>query len=501
MSKSTKPAIPKTDVVLMGAGIMSATLGTILKELNPTIEIHIFERMDRAGLESSDAWHNAGTGHAAFCELNYTPQKQDGSIDISKAVKISEAFEISREFWSYLVEKNYITNPADFITRVPHISLVWGQDNVDFLRKRYGLMNSSPLFTNMTYSENHDEISEWAPIVMRGRTKKQPVTATRMQIGTDVNFGTLTRSMIDHLGKKQGVTIHYGSECLDLDPDGKGGWDVFVKDITTGEKKKVNTRFAFIGAGGATLHLLKRAEIKERNGYGGFPVSGLWLKCLNEELINKHYAKVYGKASVGSPPMSVPHVDTRFIDGKRQLLFGPFAGFSTKFLKNGSLMDLPNSIKLDNLMPMIFAGIKNVPLTRYLIEQLRLTPEDRHAALREYVPFTKQVDWELMEAGQRVQVIKKDKKQGGVLEFGTELVVSEDGTVAALLGASPGASTAVAMMLDLIQKCFHKEIKSEAWQAKLKELAPSYNQSISKDATLVEATRQRTGARLGLDKN
>jgi malate dehydrogenase (quinone) len=314
-----------------------------------------------------------------------------------------------------------------------------------------------------------------------------------MQIGTDVNFGALTRSMIDHLGRKSGVTIHYSSECLDLDPDGKGGWDVFVKDITTGEKKTVNTRFAFIGAGGATLHLLKRAEIKERNGYGGFPVSGLWLKCLNEELINKHYAKVYG--------MSVPHVDTRFIDGKRQLLFGPFAGFSTKFLKNGSLMDLPNSIKLDNLMPMIFAGIKNVPLTRYLIEQLRLTPEDRHAALREYVPFTKQVDWELMEAGQRVQVIKKDKKQGGVLEFGTELVVSEDGTVAALLGASPGASTAVAMMLDLIQKCFHRDIKSEAWQAKLKELAPSYNQSISKDATLVESTRKRTATVLGLDKN
>jgi malate dehydrogenase (quinone) len=497
----TKSSILKTDVVLMGAGIMSATLGTILKELNPNIDIHIFERMDRAGLESSDAWHNAGTGHAAFCELNYTPQKPDGSVDIAKAIKISEAFEVSREFWSYLVERNYVSNPSEFITQVPHISLVWGQDNVDFLRKRYGLMHISPLFSNMIYSESHDEISEWAPIVMRGRTKKQPVAATKMQIGTDVNFGSLTRSMIDHLGKKQGVTIHYGSECRDLDPDGKGGWDVFIKDVATGKKKTVNTRFAFIGAGGATLHLLKRAEIKERNGYGGFPVSGLWLKCLNEELINKHHAKVYGKASVGSPPMSVPHVDTRFIDGKKQLLFGPFAGFSTKFLKNGSLMDLPNSIKLDNLMPMIFAGIKNVPLTRYLIEQLRLTPEDRHAALREYVPFTKQVDWELMEAGQRVQVIKKDKKQGGVLEFGTELVVSEDGTVAALLGASPGASTAVAMMLDLIQKCFPKEIKSEAWQAKLKELAPSYNQIISKDAKLVEATRKRTTTVLGLDKN
>lgn len=493
-----QPSIPKTDVVLMGAGIMSATLGMILKELDPALTIHIFERLDRAGMESSDAWHNAGTGHAAFCELNYTPQKSDGAVECSKAFKIGEAFEVSREFWAYLVERKYLTNPAAFISRVPHMSLVWGEANVDFLRKRYASMSTCPLFGDMAYSESHDHISEWAPIVMRGRTKKQPVAATRMEMGTDVNFGALTRGMIDHLQKMPGVTIHYNTECLDLDPDGKKGWDVFVRDLITNEKKTVNTRFAFIGAGGATLHLLKRAEIKERKGYGGFPVSGLWLKCHNEELINKHHAKVYGKASVGSPPMSVPHVDTRVIDGKKELLFGPFAGFSTKFLKNGSLMDLPNSIKLDNLMPMIFAGIRNVPLTRYLIQQLKLTPEDRHAALREYVPFTKQVDWELMEAGQRVQVIKRDKKQGGVLEFGTELVVSEDGTVAALLGASPGASTAVAMMLELIQRCFKKQSQSEAWQAKVKEMTPSFGDTISKVERKVEETRSRTNKILRL---
>lgn len=493
-----KENIPKVDVVLMGAGIMSATLGMILKELDPNLTISIFERLDRAGMESSDAWHNAGTGHAAFCELNYTPQKADGAAECSKAFKIAEAYEVSREFWSYLVEKKYLADPTTFISKVPHMSLVWGETNVDFLRKRYAAMNSCPLFTDMAYSENHDHIAEWAPIVMRGRTKKQPVAATRMEMGTDVNFGALTRGMIEQLSKMPGVTINYHSECLDLDPDGKKGWDVFVRDLSTGEKKTVNTRFAFIGAGGATLHLLKRAEIKERKGYGGFPVSGLWLKCHNEELINKHHAKVYGKASVGSPPMSVPHVDTRIIDGKKELLFGPFAGFSTKFLKNGSLMDLPSSIKLDNLMPMIFAGIKNVPLTRYLIQQLRLTPEDRHAALREYVPFTKQSDWELMEAGQRVQVIKRDKKQGGVLEFGTELVVSEDGTVAALLGASPGASTAVAMMLELIQRCFKKQVQSEAWQSRLKAMAPSFGISISKNEKLVQESRNRTRKTLQL---
>jgi malate dehydrogenase (quinone) len=498
MTHTPKPLVPKTDVVLMGAGIMSATLGVILKELNPEITIQIFERLDEAGTESSDAWNNAGTGHSAFCELNYTPQKADGSVDVSKAMKIAESFEVSKEFWSYLVENNYFNNPADFISQVPHLSLVWGKENVEYLKKRYDLMSVNPLFKDMIYTEDRDLMMEWAPLVMRGRKKSQPVAATRMEIGTDVNFGELTRGMINKLEKMPGVTIHYNTQVRDLDPDGKGGWDVFIRDLTTGKKKEVNTKFAFIGAGGATLHLLKRAEIKERKGYGGFPVSGLWLKCLNEELIAKHHAKVYGKASVGAPPMSVPHIDTRMINGKRELLFGPFAGFSTKFLKKGSLMDLPNSIRPDNALPMIFAGLKNIPLTKYLIEQVRQTPEERLQALREYVPFTKLEDWELKEAGQRVQVIKKDEEKGGVLEFGTEVVVSEDGTVAALLGASPGASTAAAVMLDILQKCFKKECESGEWKEKLSKMVPSFGQSISKSEEKVLATRARTGKILGL---
>lgn len=498
MTHVPKPLVPKTEVVLMGAGIMSATLGVILKELNPEITIQIFERLDEAGTESSDAWNNAGTGHSAFCELNYTPQKEDGSVDVTKAMKIAESFEVSKEFWSYLVENNYFTNPTDFISQVPHLSLVWGKENVEYLKKRYDLMSANPLFKDMIYTEDRDLMMEWAPLVMRGRKKSQPVAATRMEIGTDVNFGELTRGMINKLEKMPGVTIHYNTQVRDLDPDGKGGWDVFIRDLTTGKKKEVNTKFAFIGAGGATLHLLKRAEIKERKGYGGFPVSGLWLKCLNEELIAKHHAKVYGKASVGAPPMSVPHIDTRMINGKRELLFGPFAGFSTKFLKKGSLMDLPNSIRPDNALPMIFAGLKNIPLTKYLIEQVRQTPEERLAALREYVPFTKLEDWELKEAGQRVQVIKKDEEKGGVLEFGTEVVVSEDGTVAALLGASPGASTAAAVMLDILQKCFKKECESDAWKEKLSKMVPSFGQSISKSEEKVLATRARTGKILGL---
>jgi malate dehydrogenase (quinone) len=491
MTKSILPLVEKTDVVLMGAGIMSATLGMILKELDPNITIQVFERLDEAGTESSDAWNNAGTGHAAFCELNYTPEK-NGAVDISKAMKISEQYEISREFWAYLVDKKYVGDPSEFISSVPHMSFVWGDTNVSFLKNRFQAMQGSPLFKDMKWSENRSEIEQWAPIVMRGRDNKQPIAATRMDMGTDVDFGSLTRKLFTKLKSMPGVTIHYNVECLDLDPDGKGGWDVFVRNLLNEEKGKVNTRFCFIGAGGATLHLLKRAEIKERNGYGGFPVSGLWLKCLNDDLIKDHQAKVYGKATVGAPPMSVPHIDTRVINGKKELLFGPFAGFSTKFLKNGSLLDLPSSIRPDNALPMIFAGLKNVKLTKYLIGQLRLDAEDRIEELKQYVPSARLKDWELKVAGQRVQVIKKDKKEGGVLEFGTEVVVSEDGTVAALLGASPGASTAAAIMFGLLPKCFKKQSTTDAWRNKIKEMAPSFGESLSQNEKLVQQTRERT---------
>ncbi len=500
MSTAIRPLVKKTDVVLMGAGIMSATLAIILKELSPEITIQIFERLDRAGLESSDAWNNAGTGHSAFCELNYTPENADGSIDISKAIKIAESFEASKELWTYLVQNKYLPDPSEFISSVPHISFVWGEDNVNYLKKRYDALQASPLFKEMAYTDDRELISQWVPLVMKGRDENQKVAATRMDLGTDVNFGTLTRSLFSQLEKMPGITVHYNYQALDLDPDGKGGWDVFAKSHLTDEKNKVNTKFVFIGAGGATLHLLQRAEINERKGYGGFPVSGLWLKCLNEDLIKQHHAKVYGKASVGSPPMSVPHIDTRIIDGKRELLFGPFAGFSTKFLKNGSLLDLPESIHIDNAIAMIFAGLHNLPLTKYLIEQVRQTPEQRLAALEEYVPITKLADWELKHAGQRVQVIKKDKREGGILEFGTEVVVSEDGTVAALLGASPGASTAASIMLGLLPRCFKKEIKSDLWQSKLKKMVPSFGQSLSQNVKLLNDTRLRTGKVLKLGK-
>ncbi|MBS1486104.1 MAG: malate dehydrogenase (quinone) [Bacteroidetes bacterium] len=498
MSKAVRPLVPETDIVLIGAGIMSATLGIMLKELNPNFTIQIFERLDKPGLESSDAWNNAGTGHSAFCELNYTPPQADGTVDVTKALKICESFELSKEFWSHLVENKYLSDPSAFISRVPHMSFVWGDENVNFLRTRQKQLQTSALFSEMAFSDDPLQIGKWAPLVMEGRAK-EPVAATRMEMGTDVNFGELTRSIFRQLEKMPGVVVHYDVETLDIDPHQKGGWDVIVRNLLNEEKKHCRAaQFVFLGAGGATLNLLKKAEIEERKGYGGFPVSGLWLKCNNEEQIQKHFAKVYGKARVGSPPMSVPHIDTRHINGKKELLFGPFAGFSTKFLKEGSRFDLAKSIKPDNFLPMISAGIHNLPLTKYLIDQVRLSHEDRMNALREYVPRAQSEEWELKEAGQRVQVIKKDHGMHGVLEFGTEAVVSADGSVAALLGASPGASTAAAIMFGILPRCFKKECNTPAWKNKMKEMAPSFGMSLATDAAALQASRQRTTKALNL---
>lgn len=489
----------KTDVILIGAGIMSATLGVLLKELVPQIKIQVFERLDVAAAESSEAWNNAGTGHSAFCELNYTPQNDDGSIDTKKAVKIAEAFEISKQFWSYLIRQKLIDVPGKFISRIPHISFVWGDDNVEFLQKRYAALQQCHLFKGMEYSEDHHQLNEWMPLIMTGRNRNEKLAATRMEIGTDVNFGSLTRCMFNSLQKKDGVTVHFNHTVRNLYRDKEGRWIVKVKERSTGEKKKVSAKFVFIGAGGGSLRLLEKSDIPEGKGYGGFPVSGQWLKCTNPEIIEAHHAKVYGKAAVGSPPMSVPHLDTRIIAGKKALLFGPYAGFSTKFLKEGSYFDLFKSIQADNILPMIAAGLDNIPLTKYLINQVRQSPEDRLDALRDFIPNARMEDWELEVAGQRVQVIKKDREQIGVLEFGTEVIASGDGSIAALLGASPGASTAVSIMLDLLQQCFGDVVNSPDSKAKLKQIIPSYGQSIAKDATLLNQIRSMTSEVLGLE--
>lgn len=498
MSNNSKISNSKVDVVLIGAGIMSATLGVMLKELQPDLTIEIFERLDVIAAESSDAMNNAGTGHSAFCELNYTPQRPDGSIEIKKAIQIAEQFEISKEFWAFLIESGYISSPKNFITKVPHLSFVWGDTNVEYLKKRQQALVKHHFFKDMLYSEDAAQLKSWIPLIMDGREAGQKVSGTYMDIGTDVNFGELTRVLFKKLTQQPGVNLYTNHDVADLKRDADGGWQIKVHNKAEGSTRKLNTKFVFVGAGGGALPLLQKSGIPESDGFGGFPVSGQWLVCNNPEVIKQHNAKVYGKASVGSPPMSVPHLDTRTVNGKKELLFGPYAGFSTRFLKKGSLLDLFKSIKFNNLRPLLSVGLHEMALTRYLISQVMQSPADRLKALQEYYPGAKQEDWKLDFAGQRVQIIKKDEKLGGKLEFGTEVVTSADGSISALLGASPGASTSVPIMVHLIQKCFPKQAKSAAWQAKFKQMIPSFGQSLPDNEALADATRARTSKVLEL---
>lgn len=499
-TKSPPPSADKpVDVVLVGAGVMSATLGTMLKELQPDLTMQMFERLDSVSAESSDAMNNAGTGHSGFAELNYTPEMPDGHVDTKKAVDINEQFEISKQFWAYQVNKGYLGDPRTFINNVPHMAFVWGDDNISFLRKRYAALQKENLFKGMIYTEDQEQLRQWIPLVMNGRDKNQKVAATRMEIGTDVNYGTLTRSMVKHLTDSHGMTLALRHQVEDIKRGTDGNWNVTVKNLADGKLKTVRAKFVFIGAGGGALPLLEKTGIPEAKGFGGVPVGGQWLVTNNEALIKQHNAKVYGKASVGSPPMSVPHLDTRIIDGKQALLFGPFATFSTKFLKNGSWIDLPASIGTDNVRPMLQAGYDNIPLTKYLVQQVMNSPEERLATLRDYLPEAKLEDWTLVNAGQRVQIVKDDPKKGGLLQFGTEVVSSADGTMSALLGASPGASTAAPIMLKVLQvTAFKDKLATPEWQAKLKEMVPSYGRKLNPDAAFANQIRQQSSAVLGL---
>lgn len=486
------------DVVLIGGGVMSATLGVFLTELQPDLTIQLFERLDKVASESSDAWNNAGTGHSGLCELNYSPQLEDGTVDISKAEKIAGMFEVSKQFWSYLTLQGYFESPNNFINSCPQMSLVWGNENVAYLKKRFEAMQQNHLFKGMQFSDDHQQLKDWVPLVMESRDPAQKIAATRIEIGTDVNFGALTRNLVNHLNKRDGVDLFLQHEVHNLHKEDDGRWRVEVKALSTGNHSEVKTKFVFIGAGGGALPLLEKSKIDEGRGFAGFPVSGEWLICTNKKVIERHHAKVYGKASVGSPPMSVPHLDTRILDGQKDLLFGPYAGFNTKFLKQGSYMDLPLSIRFDNIISMLGAGVNNIALTEYLVKQVSQTPEDRFKALQEFFPEANMEDWKLAVAGQRVQVIKRDSKQGGVLEFGTEIVSHSDGSIAALLGASPGASTSVSIMLDLLNKCFASKMNAPSWQTKLKEMIPTYGKDLATDAELCQTTRLRTHKILGL---
>ena len=494
--KNAQKVTDEADVVLVGAGIMSATLGAMLRQLEPNWSQVIFERLDGAAQESSSPWNNAGTGHSALCELNYTPEK-NGKIDISKAVGINEKFQVSRQFWAHQVEQGILSDPEEFINAVPHVSFGTGADQVEYIKNRYNALKDHPLFAGMEYTEDREIFSEKLPLMAQGRDFSTPVAISWINEGTDINYGSQTKQFLK-AAQDGGTDIRYGHEVKDITQDGSK-WKVTVKNVHTGDTQTIRANFVFVGAGGMALPLLQKAGIPEIRGFGGFPVSGQWLRCTNEELIEKHAAKVYGKASVGAPPMSVPHLDTRVIDGEKGLLFGPYAGWTPKFLKEGSNLDLFTSLNPSNLTSMVGVGVQELGLTKYLVTEVVKDQKARMEALREYMPDAKDEDWELITAGQRVQVIKPvGAPRFGSLEFGTTLINNSEGSIAGLLGASPGASIAPAAMIELLERCFGDRMID--WGEKLQEMVPSYGKKLTNEPELFAEQWARTQKTLKLEE-
>ena len=485
-------------MALIGGGIMSATLGTLIQQLEPTWRIAIIEQLGEVAQESSNPWNNAGTGHAAFSELNYTPEAADGSIEIVKALGINEQFLISRQLWSSLVREGVLPEPEQFINPVPHMTFVWGEDNVEFLRKRFDALREHPLFSSMEFSDDAKVIRSWAPLLIPGRAKSQPIAATRVVGGTDVDFGAQTEQLIDGLVAR-GADLRLDHKVTGLKRRASGGWQLRIEQVVGSTRTELDADFVFVGAGGGALTLLQRSGIPEIRGYGGFPISGQFLRTDNQELVAKHQAKVYGKASVGAPPMSVPHLDTRVVDGEASLLFGPYAGFSTKFLKNGSLLDLFGSLRWHNLGTMIGVGLTNLDLVKYLVTEVLASRRKRLAALQEYFPKANGDDWRLITAGQRVQIMKRDANGKATLQLGTEVVAAADGSIAGLLGASPGASTAVPIMLGLLKRCFPDRI--DGWAPRLRDLIPSYGESLADDPALIAEVLDESTLTLQLERD
>jgi malate dehydrogenase (quinone) len=486
------------DVLLIGGGIMSTTLGVLLSELEPSWSIEMIERLDDVAMESSNGWNNAGTGHSALAELNYTPEDNKGNVHIEKAVEINEGFQITRQFFAHQIDMGVLKDPRSFINSTPHMSFVWGDKNAEFLAKRHEALKASPLFSGMQFSEDHGEIAKWVPLMMEGRDRAHKLAATWSPLGTDVNFGEIVHQYTAHLKSLNTFNLRTSTEVNGFERNSDGTWSVSFDNTKTGQSGTIRAKFVFVGAGGGALPLLQMSGIPEADAYAGFPVGGSFLVCDKPEIVSRHLAKAYGQASTGAPPMSVPHLDTRVFDGKRHILFGPFATFSTKFLKEGSLFDLPASVTLDNIWPMLKVGIDEFNLVEYLTGQLLMSDEDRQTALQAYFPQADAADWRLWQAGQRVQIIKRDADKGGVLKLGTEVVAASDGSIAALLGASPGASTAPPIMLDVLKKVFADKLATPEWQEKIRRIVPSYGIKLNENPDVLAKAWAATADRLEL---
>ncbi|MGY4103344.1 malate dehydrogenase (quinone) [Nocardia sp. R16R-3T] len=479
------------DVVLIGGGIMSATLGAMIAKVQPDWNMVMFERLAQIAAESSNAWNNAGTGHSGLCELNYMPDPDDPA----KAEQIGGLFHLSRQFWAALVDDGDLSDPATFINPAPHMDVVFGDRDVAFLRRRFETLRSLPLFSAMQYSDDPEVIATWAPLLMAGRDRTEPTAATRYDFGTDVDFGALTAALVDVMAQA-GAQVKVRHEVTGLRRDSDGVWAITGQDRTTRRRFTVRARFVFVGAGGYALRLLQKARIPEVRGYAVFPFGAQFLRTDNPDVVNRHDAKVYSQASVGAPPMSVPHMDKRVVDGRQSLLFGPYATFSTRLLKHGRLTDLFTTLRLRNIAVLLAAGLQNLALVGYLIGQLLSTRRHKFAQLQRFYPAADPADWYLVQAGQRAQLVKPDPDRVGVLTFGTELVTGADGTIAGLLGASPGASTAPAIMLDLLTRCFPHE--KTRWEPMFHKIVPAMTAPVGIDQQRVDDNLAWTGQALRL---
>ena len=464
-----------SDVVLIGSGIMSATLGVLLKRLDPKITITVYEVAETLSPEASHGWHNAGTGHAGICELSYTPnQEADGTVNVTKAIDIFQEFESSLQFWSQSVKDGILQDPTSFINPVPHVSFVRTAEQVDYLRARHSGLAQHHFFKSMEFSTDPAQIGQWAPLLTEARDEEL-VAATKMNGGSDVNFGALSRQLLVWLAQQEGCEVHLGHRVVGLDRNSAGGWHVQAKQNKTGSISTCETNFVFVGAGGGSILLLQKAGLPEAKGLGGFPIGGQWLVCKDPAIVDRHQAKVYGQALGAAPTMAVPHLDTRIIDGKKSLLFGPFAAWTTKFLhQHGRAIDLPLSIKPHNLMTLIKIGWGNFDLVRYMMQQGTQSMADRMKVLHEFYPGAEEKDWQLIDAGIRVQAIKKTDGEAGIVHFGTEVLTSADRSMSALLGASPGASTSVHIVTEAIKKSFPHLLEGEAGIQRMRQIIPTF---------------------------
>lgn len=473
---------PVKDVILIGGGIMSASLGVMLKRLAPELSLTLYEANLEPGMEASNAWNNAGTGHAGICELYMTPREgPGGKVAVAKAIRVCAQYERSLQFWAYAVREGLVEGARDFINPMAHMSFVRTAEQVAYLAERASRLAEHHFFRSMEMTGDREKVGEWAPLLTAGRRDSVPLGASRMASGTEVDFGSLASKLCDWLGRQPGGGVLTRHRVVGLERS-SAGWRVQVENSETGERFRDEGKFVFVGAGGGSLRLLQMAGIGESKGYGGFPVGGQWLVCSNPEVVDRHHAKIYGQAAMGTTPgMALPHLDTRIIRGERSVLFGPFAKLTTRFLgQAGSPLDLPRSIRPDNLSTLLHSGIHNLHLVRYMLRQGTQGMAARLDTLRTFYPEANADDWILIDAGIRVQVVKKVAGRGSSIHFETEILTNRDRSVCALLGASPGASISADLMYGVVRRCFPRLVETGEAAARMEEMLPGHELDLAK---------------------